>query len=126
MANYRLGRINQEIKKEISNIIENDLKDPRLNAMVSLTKVDTTNDLKRSKVFVSIFGDDDAKESTFTALENSSGFIRKELSQRLNLRNTPEIIFKIDNSIDNGMRIDRILKKIKNEDKDKEDKDKNE
>lgn len=114
MTKYRSGRINEEIKKELSSIIQNDLKDPRLNAMVSVTKVDVTKDLRYAKVFVSIFGKEEDKASTLGALKSSVGFMRKEVGHRVNLRYTPELIIEIDNSIEQGMHIDALLQKIKN------------
>lgn len=113
MTKYRSGRINEEIKKEISRIIQNEIKDPRMSAMVSITKVDVTKDLRYAKVFVSIFGNDKEKENTFNALKSSSGFIRHEVGHNINLRYTPEIIFEIDDTIEHGMKIDALLDKLK-------------
>jgi ribosome-binding factor A len=113
MAKYRGNRINEEMRKEISSIIQNDIKDPRLTAMISVTKVDVTKDLRYAKVYVSLFGSDDSKKSTLDALKSSSGFIRREIGHRINLRYTPEIIIEIDNTIEQGMHIDALLEKIK-------------
>lgn len=114
MPNYRGSRINEEVRKEISDIIQNNVKDPRLTAMVSVTDVNVTKDLRYAKVYVSIFSkDEEEKENSFLALKNSSGFIRREVGHRINLRYTPEIIFEIDNSIEKGMHIDALLGKIK-------------
>ncbi|MFL0195905.1 30S ribosome-binding factor RbfA [Clostridium sp. WILCCON 0269] len=117
MTNYRSGRINEEMKREISNVIRNDIKDPRLSAMVSVTKVDVTKDQKYAKVFVSIYGEDSSKEDTFQALKNSEGFIRREVGHRVKLRNTPEIIIEMDNTIEYGMHINELLHKIKENEK---------
>ena len=115
MPNYRNGRINEEVKKEISDIIRNDVKDPRLTAMVSVTQVKVTKDLRYAKVYVSVFGkDEEEKEVSFDALKNSSGYIRREIGHRINLRYTPEIIFEIDNSIEQGMHIDYLIAKALN------------
>jgi ribosome-binding factor A len=113
MTNYRSGRINEEMKKEISNIIRSDIKDPRVTAMVSVTKVDVTKDQKYAKVYVSVYGEGKSKEDTFEALRNSAGFIRREVGHRVKLRNTPEIIIEQDNTIEYGMHIDKILQAIK-------------
>ncbi|MFL0268276.1 30S ribosome-binding factor RbfA [Candidatus Clostridium radicumherbarum] len=113
MAKYRSGRINEEIKRELSNIIRDDIKDPRLTAMVSVTKVDVTKDLRYAKVFVSIFGKEDEKKDTLAALKSSTGFMRKEIGQRVNLRHTPEVIIELDNTIEHGMHIDALLESIK-------------
>ena len=115
MVKHRAGRINEEVRREISSIIQYDLKDPRVNAMVSITKVNVTKDLRYAKVFVSIFGSDNEKKSTIDALKSSSGFIRREIGHRINLRYTPEIIFELDNSIEQGMHIDALLAQLKKE-----------
>ncbi|WP_315114858.1 30S ribosome-binding factor RbfA [uncultured Clostridium sp.] len=113
MVKHRSGRINEEVRKEVSNIIQYDIKDPRMNAMVSITKVNVTKDLRYAKIYVSIFGNDEEKKNTLEVLKNSSGFIRREVGHRINLRYTPEILFELDNSIEHGMHIDAILAHIK-------------
>ena len=113
MANYRGGRINEEVRREVSNIIQNEIKDPRLTAMVSVTAVKVTKDLRYAKVFVSIFGkDEEEKNNTFTALKNASGYIRKEIGIRINLRHNHQIIFELDDSISYGMRIEELIHKV--------------
>ena len=107
----RLERINEEYKKEISNIINYELKNPTATGLISVTRVKVTNDLKFAKVAVSILNSKNVKE-TLAALKKSSGFIRSELARRVNLRNTPEIIFELDDSMEYGARIDNILKEI--------------
>lgn len=107
----RLERINEEYKKEISQIINYELKNPNATGMISVTRVKVTNDLKFAKVAVSILNAKDIKE-TLAALKKSAGFIRSELARRVNLRNTPEIIFELDDSMEYGARIDSILKEI--------------
>jgi len=107
----RLERINEEYKKEISQIINYELKNPNATGLISVTRVKVTNDLKFAKVAVSILNSKDAKQ-TLAALKKSAGFIRSELARRVNLRNTPEIIFELDDSMEYGARIDSILKEI--------------
>ncbi|ASW42915.1 30S ribosome-binding factor RbfA [Clostridium isatidis] len=112
MANYRGGRINEEVKKEISIIIRDEIKDPRMTGMVSLTSVKVTKDLSYAKVYVSIFAkNDEEKNETFQALKSASGYVRRELGHRLNLRNTPQILFELDDSISYGMRIEELIEK---------------
>lgn len=114
MPNYRGGRINEEVRKEISSLIQYEVKDPRLTAMVSVTDVKVTKDLKYAKVYLSLFAkNDEEKEASFVAVKNAAGFMRRELGRRINLRNTPELIFEIDESIDRGMHIESLLTKIK-------------
>lgn len=107
----RLGRIDEEYKKEISQIISYQLKNPNVTGLISVTKVKVTNDLKYAKVYVSILNWKNLKE-TMEGLKKSSGFIRSELARKINLRNTPEILFELDDSLEYGAKIDSILKEI--------------
>ena len=109
--NPRLGRIDEEYKKELSQIIGYELKNPNVTGMISVTKVKVTNDLKFAKVYVSILNSKNVKD-TLAGLKKSSGYIRSELAKRVNLRNTPELIFELDDSIEYGAKIDSILKEI--------------
>lgn len=109
--NPRLGRIDEEYKKELSQIIGYELKNPNVTGMISVTKVKVTNDLKFAKVYVSILNSKNIKD-TLAGLKKSSGYIRSELAKRVNLRNTPELIFELDDSIEYGAKIDSILKEI--------------
>lgn len=107
----RLGRIEEEYRKELSQLISYELKNPNVTGMISVTKVKVTNDLKYAKVYVSILNSKNIKE-TLAGLKKSSGFIRSELAKRINLRNTPEIVFELDDSLEYGAKIDSILKDI--------------
>lgn len=113
MPKYRLGRINEELKKEISRVIRDDINDPKLTAMVSVTKVSVTNDLKYAKVYVSIFGNEKSIAESFGALKRSAGLIRREVGHRVKLRITPEILIELDESIKQGMHINSILADLK-------------
>ena len=107
----RLGRNEEEYKKELSQIIGYELKNPNITGLISVTKVKVTNDLKYAKVYVSILNSKNIKE-TLAGLKKSSGFIKSELAKRVNLRNTPELIIELDDSLEYGARIDTILKEI--------------
>lgn len=107
----RLGRIDEQYRKEISQILNYELKNPNVTGLISVTKVKVTNDLKFAKVYVSILNSKNLKD-TLAGLKKSAGFIRSELAKRVNLRNTPEIIFELDDSLEYGARIDSILKEI--------------
>lgn len=107
----RLGRIEEEYKKNLSQIIGYELKNPNVTGLLSITKVKVTNDLKMAKVYVSILNAKNTK-NTLVALKKSSGFIRSELARRVNLKNTPELIFELDDSLEYGAKIDSILKEI--------------
>ncbi|MGL4875505.1 MAG: 30S ribosome-binding factor RbfA [Clostridium sp.] len=114
MANYRGGRINEEVKKEVSNLIQNEVKDPRLTAMISVTAVEVTRDLSFAKIYVSIFCiSQEEKEENLKALKGASSFIRREVGKRVKLRAVPQIIFELDESIDYGMKIDALIQKAK-------------
>lgn len=113
MVSYRSGRINEEIRKELSDIIRNEIRDPRLSAMVSVTKVDVTKDLRYAKVYVSIFGSETERNNSLEALKRSAGFLRREIGHRINLRYTPEILLQLDTTIEHGMHIDALLEQIK-------------
>ena len=110
-SNNRLNRIDEEYRKELSQIIDRELKNPNITGMISVTKVKVTNDLKYAKVYVSILNSKNIKD-TLAGLKKSSGFIRSELAKRVNLRNTPELIFELDESLEYGARIYSILKEI--------------
>lgn len=109
--NNRLGRINEEYRKELSQIIGYELKNPNITGLISVTKVKVTPDLKYAKVYISILNSKNQHE-TLQSLKKSAGFIRTELAKKVNLRNTPEIIFEIDDSIEYGAKIDKILSEI--------------
>jgi len=112
MAYARIDRISEEVKKELSFIIKNDLKDPRLSEIITLVSVKVTKDLKFAKIFVSVLGDEKAKEETLIALKSAAGFIRREIGGRLQLRNAPEFIFEIDNTLDHAMHIEELINGI--------------
>ncbi|NLK23625.1 MAG: 30S ribosome-binding factor RbfA [Clostridiales bacterium] len=114
MSNYRGGRINEEVKREISNLIRNEIKDPRITAMISVTEVDVTKDLSYAKVYVSIFAKtEEEKQSNFETLKGAAGFLRTEIAHRINLRQSPQILFELDKSIDYGMHIEDLIQKTK-------------
>lgn len=110
--NTRIIRINDEIKRELSEIIRSELKDPRIGVMTSVLKVDTTNDLKYCKVQVSVLGDDAQKQEVLEGLKNASGFIRKQVATRINLRNTPQFKFEIDDSLEYSIRISKLIDEV--------------
>lgn len=111
MARIRVGRVGEQVKKELSQILQTDLKDPRIG-FVTVTGVDLTNDLSQAKVYLSVLGPDEQKEDTLKALAKASGFIRTELGRRIRLRHTPELIFKLDESIEYGSRIEELLQRL--------------
>ncbi|QEK12230.1 30S ribosome-binding factor RbfA [Crassaminicella thermophila] len=112
MVYQRTNRISEEIKKIISNLILNELKDPRISTLTSIVDVEVTRDLRYANIFVSVYGSEEEKENTLMALKKASGFIRKEMGKNLKLRYTPEPIFKMDVSIEKGIYISNLINKI--------------
>lgn len=111
MASNRIGRINEEIQRELSDLLR-ELKDPRLHkTLLSLTRVETTPDLRYCKVYVSLLDKEFTKE-TLAGLKSSSGYLRRELGRSLNLRYTPELQWQADDSITHGAHILDILSKL--------------
>ncbi len=112
MNERRIGRISEEVKKVVSDAILNDLKDPRISSMTTVTSVKVTNDLSYAKIYISVLGDDQAKEDTIEGLESAKGFIRKEISDRVDLRHSPKPVFILDESIEHGMYISQLIDKV--------------
>lgn len=114
--NNKIDRVDSEIKRELSSIITFELKDPRVNSMVTVTGVNTTKDLKTAKVFISVL-DESQSADVLEALNNAAGFIRNKLFDRLKIRMVPHLTFIADNSIAHGFKIEKILKGLNNESK---------
>ncbi|MEE0776164.1 MAG: 30S ribosome-binding factor RbfA [Bacillota bacterium] len=108
MAKYRYDRIGEELKREISDILQNEIKDPGLG-FVSIILVEVSGDLRQAKVYYSVMGDEDSIRSTKEVMKRCSGFIRREIANRLALRYTPELVFIYDDSIEHGIRIAQII-----------------
>lgn len=108
MASNRIRRISEEVKKAISVMLINGIKDPRITSMISVTDVEVTNDLRYAFVYISILGGD--KEESLEGLNSARGYIRREVGRQVKLRYAPEIIFKIDDSIERGMYMDELIK----------------
>jgi ribosome-binding factor A len=111
VAKIRVSRVGEQIKKELSLILQTEFKDPRLG-FITVTGVDVTNDLSYATVYLSVLGDESKKEDTWKALAKGNGFLRTELGRRIRFRHTPELIFKFDSSVEYGNRIDRLLDDI--------------
>lgn len=105
----RTGRISEEIKREVSAIIQKELKDPRLPEMISVLSAEVTKDLRYAKVYVSVLGSEEDKKNAVLGLKSAAGFIRREIGRRLQLRYTPELLFELDNSIERGVYITKLI-----------------
>lgn len=112
-------RVNAEVQKELSNILRGGIKDPRVAPMTSVVAVEVAPDLKTCKAYISVLGDEKAQEDTIKGLQSAEGYIRRELARSLNMRNTPEVKFVLDQSIAYGVamskKIDEVTKDIKDE-----------
>lgn len=114
MSKFRMDQINSEIQKTLSEIINNDLRNPVVDhEVISVISVNTSSDLSQAKVFISIFGDEEKQKRVFEEIESSKGFIKKRLSEKMNLRNTPQLIFVHDETIAHGEKIMSILDELK-------------
>ena len=113
-------RINGEVQRELSNIIRGEIKDPRINPLTSVVAVEVAPDLKTCKAYISVLGDEESQAKTLAGIKSAEGFIRSKLAKTVNLRNTPEIRFVLDQSIEYGVKmskmIDEVTKDIKSED----------
>lgn len=105
----RSDRVGDEIRKVIADLIQNEIKDPRLPALVSVVAVDASRDLSHARVYVSVLGDEQEKKNCTAALGSAAGFIRREVAARVRLRIAPEIHFVFDESIERGIRISRLI-----------------
>lgn len=108
-------RINNEVQRELSNIIRNEIKDPRIHPMTSVVSVEVAPDLKSARAYISVLGDKEAQDSTMAGLRSAEGYVRRALAKSINLRNTPEIRFILDQSIEYGVAMSKLIDKV-NED----------
>ena len=108
MASNRIGRINEEIQRELSDLIRS-LKDPRVQTLISITRVDTTPDLRYSKIYISVL-DEEKQKDALRGLKSAGGWLRRELGSSLQLRYTPELLFELDVNIEYAAHINELLK----------------
>lgn len=105
-------RINGEVHKELSKVISQEIKDPRIDPMTSVIDVEVTPDLKHAKVYISVYGDEEKKTATLEGLRSATPFIRKHLASTINLRNTPELTFLMDESIEYGVNMSKLIDEV--------------
>lgn len=110
--NIKNTRINMEVQRELSEIIRNEIKDPRIAPLTSVVSVEVTADLKLCKAYVSVLGDEESQKDTLAGLRSAEGYIRKKLASSVNLRNTPEIIFIMDQSIEYGVNMSKLIDEV--------------
>lgn len=109
-------RINGEVQRELSNLIRKELKDPRINPMTSVVAVEVAPDLKHAKVFISVLGDEESRKATYEGLRSAAPFMRSQLAKSINLRNTPELTFIMDQSIEYGVSMSKLIDDVNKKD----------
>lgn len=105
-------RINMEVQRELSEIIRGEVKDPRIHPMTTVVSVEVTPDLKYCKAYISVLGSEEAGKETIKGLKSAEGFVRRQLASRINLRNTPEITFVLDQSIEYGVNMTHLINEV--------------
>lgn len=111
-------RINEEVHRALSNIIRSEIKDPRLNPMTSVVAVEVAPDLKTAKAYISVLGDLESQENTLKALKSAEGYIKRQLAVKVNLRNTPQIKYVLDQSIEYGVLMSKKISDVRSRDGD--------
>jgi len=121
MNEKRINRISEEVKKVVSDLIQNEIKDPRISGMPSVNKVSVTKDLRFAKIYISVLGSEEDKESTIEGLQSAKGFVRKEIGNRINLRHVPEPIFMLDESIEQALYMLKLIEEVNRDSKEDSD-----
>lgn len=119
MTYQRADRVKELLRQEISQIIKEEIKDPRIG-FATVTDVELSYDLRHAKVFVSVYGDEESRKDTLKGLQSASGFIRNEIGKRIRMKHVPEVLFRFDESIERGARISKLLHEIHSEDSENE------
>ena len=114
-------RINGEVQRALAEIIRGGMKDPRVSPLTSVVQVYVAPDLKTCKAFISVLGDEEAQKNTLEGLKSAVGYIRRQLARELNLRNTPEITFVLDQSIEYGVNMSKLIDKVVKSDEKEDD-----
>lgn len=111
MTYQRADRVAEEIQREVSHIIQFEMKDPRIG-FVTVTGVEVSADLRNAKIFVSIMGNEEEKAATLQGLESATGYIRSEIGKRIRMKHIPEMVFRFDKSVEHGARISQLLREV--------------
>src|SRR5690606_10045401 len=119
MNKRTINRISEEIRKVISELLSRELKDPRISPLTSVTKVEVTNDLSYAYIYISVLGNDEDKANTINGLQSAKGYIKREIGNRIDLRLIPELVFRLDESIEQGIYISQLIDKVSREDREK-------
>ena len=108
----RTDRINEQLREEISTLLVRQIKDPRLNAVVSITRVEASSDLRNARVYISVLGNDKAKQEALEGIQSAASFLRRELRDRLNMKHTPFLSYHLDGSIEEADQLFRLMNQI--------------
>lgn len=114
-------RVNIEVQRALSTLINRELKDPRINPMTTIVATEVAPDLKTAKIYISVLGDEESKASTLKGLKSAASFLRGQLARELNLRHTPELTFIIDSSIEYGVNMSKLIEEVNKNNHVKED-----
>ncbi len=112
MSQNRARRISEEIKKIVAQTIREDIKDPRVSSLATVTKVETTSDLRYTTIYISVFGSDEQKSDTLEGLKRAKGFIRRVIGESLDIRYTPEPMFKLDTSLEYAINMSKLIDEV--------------
>lgn len=112
MRRKRINRISEEVKRVISELLHDGLKDPRINSLTTITDVEVTNDLSYANIYVSVLGDEKEKRDSIKGLQNAKGFVRSEIAKQIDLRHAPEPVFHLDESLERAMHITELINKV--------------
>lgn len=115
MQSRRMQRLNDQIRDQLADLLTREARDPQLQGVISITGVETSPDLRVARVFVSVLGSEEEAEATFARIRHAGSFFRRELAARLNLRHTPDLDFRLDRSIAEGAKIDKLLRELRDE-----------
>ncbi len=115
MSKPRSKRISEEIRKIVAEVIREDIKDPRVSKMATVTGVETTRDLRYATIYISVFDSEEMKEKTIEGLNRAKGFVRRAIGDQLDVRYTPEPIFKLDESIENAINLSKLIRDVQSD-----------
>jgi len=112
----RTDRINEQLREEISRVLARQIKDPRLNSVISITRVESSSDLRSAKVYISVLGNDIQRKEALEGLQSAASFLRREIRDRINMKHTPFMTYLLDDSIQEADHLLRLLNDVKSED----------
>jgi len=112
----RTDRINEQLREEISTVIARQVKDPRLNAVVSITRVESSSDLRSARVYISVMGNQETRDAALAGMQSAASYLRRELRNRINMKHTPFLSYQLDDSLEEADQVLRLMNRVKPED----------